>query len=98
MKDLRGQKVIVRGDRSGVFFGTLVDRDGQEVELANARNIWCWNGAAALNEIAKSGIGKPTQSKVTVAVDIILTDCVEVLIPTAEAIINLEGIKDWSAR
>ena len=29
------KKVIVRGDRSGVFFGTLVERTGNEVKLAD---------------------------------------------------------------
>lgn len=28
-----GRKVIVRGDRSGVFFGTLAERRGREVKL-----------------------------------------------------------------
>lgn len=41
-----GKKVIIRGDRSGVEFGTLVAHDGQEVTLHNARRIWYWAGAA----------------------------------------------------
>ena len=31
MIDLKGKKVIARGINSGVFFGTLVDKNGQEV-------------------------------------------------------------------
>lgn len=27
------KKVIIRGDRSGVFFGTLAERTGREVKL-----------------------------------------------------------------
>ena len=30
MKKFIGKKVIVRGDRSGVFFGTLAKKDGME--------------------------------------------------------------------
>lgn len=30
-----GKKVIARGDRSGVFYGTLAEQEGQEVRLTN---------------------------------------------------------------
>lgn len=33
------QKVIVRGDRSGMFFGTLEARNGREVKLSNCRRL-----------------------------------------------------------
>lgn len=36
------KKVIIRGDRSGVVFGTLVSQNGQEVTLHNARRLWYW--------------------------------------------------------
>lgn len=39
MTNFNRKKVVVRGIQSGVFFGTLVDRNGQEVELSNCRNI-----------------------------------------------------------
>lgn len=29
------KQVIIRGDRSGVFFGTLEERNGREVKLSN---------------------------------------------------------------
>ena len=35
-----GKKVIIRGNRSGVEFGTLVEHSGSEVTLENARRIW----------------------------------------------------------
>ena len=31
MENMINKKVIVRGDRSGVFFGTLAERNGREV-------------------------------------------------------------------
>lgn len=37
MNNFIGKKVIVRGDRSGVFFGTLAAKDGQEVKLEKCR-------------------------------------------------------------
>ena len=47
------KKVIIRGDRSGVEFGTLIAQNGQEVILHNARRLWYWDGAASLSQLAK---------------------------------------------
>lgn len=33
INEMIGKKVIIRGDRSGVFFGTLAEKQGQEVVL-----------------------------------------------------------------
>lgn len=30
MENFIGKKVIIRGDRSGVFFGTLANKEGRE--------------------------------------------------------------------
>lgn len=56
--DFLNKKVIVRGDRSGVFFGTLVEREGQEVKLEKCRRIWYWDGAASISQLAKEGTKK----------------------------------------
>lgn len=53
--DFIGKKVIVRGDRSGVFFGTLRERNGQEVVLADCRRLWYWDGAASISQLAVDG-------------------------------------------
>ena len=46
-----GKYVIVRGDRSGVFAGTLATRDGREVQLTDCRRIWYWEGAASISQL-----------------------------------------------
>lgn len=69
MKTNIGKKVLIRGDRSGVEFGTLVAYDGQEVTLHNARRIWYWDGAASLSQLAKDGALKPDNCKFTVTVE-----------------------------
>lgn len=33
------QKVIIRADRAGVFYGTLSEKEGTEVELTDCRRI-----------------------------------------------------------
>ena len=63
-----GKKVIIRGNRSGVEFGTLVAQNGSEVTLENARRIWYWSGAASLSQLAKDGTANPCNCKFTVTV------------------------------
>ena len=38
--------VVVRSRDAGAFLGRLVRRNGSEVELADARRLWYWDGAA----------------------------------------------------
>ena len=62
------KKVIVRGDRSGVFFGTLEMRNGREVKLSNCRRLWYWDGAASDFQLATNGVAAPRNCKFTVVV------------------------------
>ena len=96
LKDYIGKKVVVRGIQSGVYFGTMENAEGQEVELKNCRNIWSWAGANNLLEIAAKGVKRPNDCRISVPVEnIVFTDIVEV-VPLAEAAItNLEAIKEW---
>lgn len=41
-----GKYVVVRGDRSGVFAGTLESMDGQKVVLTGVRRLWRYNQGA----------------------------------------------------
>lgn len=83
--------VIVRTYSAGVHFGQLVERNGKEVTLSNARRIWRWNGANTLNEIAVAGVGKG--SRVSEPVDsITLTEAIEIIDCKPEAVANLESV------
>ena len=96
MKEYIGKKVIIRGNRSGVEFGTLVAQEGQEVTLKNARRIWYWDGAASLSQLAKDGTSKPENCKFTVFVDsITILDAIEIIPCTVKAIKSIEGVKEW---
>ena len=91
------RKVLVRGDRSGVFFGTITARDGQEVTLEDVRHIWFWAGAANTAEMSVSGVSRPDECKFVVpAPKILVLDAIEVLDCTAEAIESLESVPVWS--
>src|SRR5437016_6208781 len=89
------KKVIVRTYSAGVHFGQLVERNGKEVILAQAKRIWSWRGANTLSEIATAGVGKG--SRVSVAVpSIVLTEAIEVIECSPEGAANLESMS-WAS-
>ena len=92
------KKVIVRADKAGVFFGTLKEKTGSEVTLTNARKLWYWDGAAAVEELALNGTKKPENCKFTVFVDelCILNWC-EIIPCTNESIKTIEEVPEWRA-
>lgn len=91
-----GKKVIIRGDRSGVEFGTLAEHNGSEVTLYNARRIWSWSGAATLSQLATDGTLKPDECKFTVRVkSITILDAIEIIPCTDKAIKSIEGVEEW---
>ena len=91
-----GKKVIIRGDRSGVEFGELVEHKGREVTLKDARRIWFWAGAASLSQLAKDGTTNPSSCKFTVTVDsITFLDAIEIIPCTDKAIKSIEDVEVW---
>lgn len=91
-----GKKVIIRGDRSGVEFGELVEHKGREVTLKDARRIWFWAGAASLSQLAKDGTTNPSSCKFTVTVDsITILDAIEIIPCTDKAIKSIEDVEVW---
>lgn len=91
-----GKKVIIRGDRSGVEFGELVEHKGREVTLKDARRIWYWDGAASLSQLAKDGTANPSECKFTVSVDsITILDAIEIIPCTDKAIKSIEDVEVW---
>lgn len=94
--DFIGKKVIVRGDRSGVFFGTLKEKDGQEVVLVECRRLWYWDGAASISQLAVDGTTNPSECKFTVVVDeIAILDAIEIIPCTENAIESIENVRVW---
>lgn len=89
-----GQKCIIRCYASGVHFGTLVSRDGREVELANSRRLWRWHTGGAgisLSEVSQTGIDA-SRSRIAVSVpQITLLDALEIIPATDAAAASIEG-------
>lgn len=98
--DVINKKVIIRADRAGVFFGTLVAKRetpaGVEVELHDSRRLWYWDGAASLSQLATEGVKNPSECKFTVTVPQHMVMQVIEIIPCSEAAIkSIEAVKVW---
>ena len=91
------KKVIVRADRAGVFYGTIIRKDVDEVELKDCRRIWYWDGAASLSELALSGV-KRTGNMFSVTVEsIVILGVIEIIPCTEKAIKSIESVPEWKA-
>ena len=87
---------IIRGDRSGVFFGQIAERNGQEVELRNVRKLWYWTGACAVEQLAVDGVASPGNCKFTVVVpEMVITDATQILLCSDRATKVLGEVKAW---
>lgn len=96
MKEFINKQVIVRADRAGVFFGTLAEKEGNEVKLTNCRRLWYWNGAASLSELAMSGVTRPRECKFCVPVqEIEVLGVIEIIPCTEKAIENINAVPVW---
>ncbi len=89
-----GKNVIIRTYTAGVHFGELVQRNGTEVLLKNARRIWKWSGAFTLTEVAALGIDT-SQSRLSIASSepILLTQAIEVILCSIVVIKQLTEAK-----
>lgn len=94
IENLIGKKVLVRSYDAGVYFGTLNEVNGETVNITNVRNIWRWEGASCLSQIANDGI---KGGKVSPVVSSMVINRVCQIIPcTKTAIKNLEGQGVWN--
>lgn len=91
-----GKKVIVRGRYSGLFFGTLAERNGSEVRLTDVRRLWYWSGAASDFQLAVEGVKKPNECRFTMVIsEIEILDAIEVLPCTDDAVKSLSAVAIW---
>ena len=87
---------VVRGDRSGVFFGIVRDINGKNVEMGQVRKLHYWDGAFAVEGLAEEGVSKPQHCKFTVVVDnLVLTDAIQILLCTEKSIDSLSKVAAW---
>ena len=98
MKTLIGKKVIVRADKAGVFFGTLVEKNGLEVTLKNARKLYYWSGANTIEQIALEGVKNPKNCQFTcINEESTISNYIQI-IPCTEIASNIiENVFIWKA-
>lgn len=97
MTNYVGKKVLVRGIQSGVYFGELVSQDKQEVEMKDVRNLWRWEGANTLLDLAENGVANPNGCRFSNKVNsLVLTDVCEIVPCSDKAIANIEGVTEWT--
>ena len=93
-----GKYVIVRTYSAGVFAGTLVERNGKEATITDARRLWYWAGAASLSQLANTGTSRPKDCKFPAPVTtILLTEAIEILEVTEEARKSIAEVPVWTA-
>ena len=90
--------VIVRTCSAGVFAGYLVKRNGQEVEMRNARRLWQWYGAASLSQLSVDGVSRPGDCKFPCEVEKIeLMQAIEVIEATEKCRKSIAAVTVWQA-
>ena len=88
----KGTEVIIRTYSAGVHFGKLQSQKGKEVVLHEARRIWQWQGAFTLSAVATKGVAAASKLSVVVP-EIVLTEAIEIIPCSKEAVKILRGIK-----
>lgn len=93
---MNGKYVIIRGDRSGAFAGTLEFQENRKVVLTNCRRLWYWSGAASLHQVSRDGVKRPRDCKFTVTVErIAILDAIEVIPTTEQAEASIKAVPEW---
>lgn len=89
-------KVIIRADRAGVFYGEIKERNGSEVVMTNARRLWYWDGAASLSQLATEGVTRPGNCKFTVIVEeMTILGVIEIIPCTEKAEESIDSVAVW---
>ena len=90
------KRYIVRTYRAGVFFGEIVKRKGEEVEMRNARRIWYWEGAASLSQLATDGTNAPERCRFPCEVsEVLLFEVIEIIPITENAAASIAVVPEW---
>ena len=92
------EKVIIRTNRAGVFYGTLAEYDDQtrKAEIHNCRRLWYWDGACSLSQLAVDGTSKPSSCQFTLRVPSMqVMEVIEILPCTDKAVNSIENVAEW---
>ena len=89
--------VIVRSNLAGVFFGILIEKQGDELTLKDARKFYYFSGANTVEDLAHQGALNVSNCKLTVSVDEIVISKFDQILPcTVKAIKQIKSIPIWT--
>ena len=91
--------VLVRTYSAGVFYGTLIAKNGKQGLLHKARRLWKWAGAFSLSELATIGTTDPENCKFSTAShEVLLEEVIEINMISDTALRTLNEVKDYVTR
>ena len=88
---LVGKVCVVRTYSAGVHIGEIVSISGTECELKNAQRLFSWKGAFTLSEVANIGVS--TESRLAMPTAVYLSQAIEYIPATAQAIESFKRAK-----
>lgn len=87
--------VIVRSVNAGVFAGYLVSENNDIVELKEARKLYYWSGACAVEQLAVDGTTEPQSCKFTVAATQKILGVCQIVATTDKAKKSIQEVAEW---
>lgn len=93
---MKGEFFIVRANRAGVFFGKISENKGTSVVMEEVRKIHWWTGAAAVEQIALSGVGSGSRLTVTIPT-MEIAEPIQIIPCSEAATDNLKNFTEWKA-
>ena len=93
-----GAKCIVRTQSAGVWYGTVIEKDGNEVIIKDARRMWRWwaKKSISLSAVSLHGI-KHDKSQIAQAVPSVWLEAIELIPVSGEAAKSIEGAPNAEA-
>lgn len=93
-----GEKVIIRTFSAGVWFGTLEQKDRNEVIIKNARRMWRWwaKEGISLSSVSVHGINH-NKSKIAEPVNAVWLEAIEIIPCSEVSIKNIESATNAKA-
>jgi len=94
-----GEKVIIRTYSAGVWFGTLTEKEGKEVIIADARRMWRWQAkeSISLSGLAIHGLDQE-RSQIVQAVKSVWLEAIEIITCSEIAKESIEGAPNAEAK
>ena len=92
-----GKPCIIRSKFAGVFAGTLLSRDGDEVTVQSCRRLWYWSGASSCSELANLGVSRPDKCRFPAPTpEQVVLGVVEIIPMSDAAVVSIAGVKPWT--